>query len=287
MLISEENFQQFLKMAGKESNKQAKEILENGKIIIEKFQLGWNYEYIYVYAKVTEGIFNRQVAVNFSIDMQNQNIDTYHCQCNYYSARICPHTLACILKFCEDSRYEKQALAAIKKKKKEDEQEKFHNFISNFEENTEIILGNNDIDVDYIPDGTVKIIPELKYDGYPLGLVLNFKIGEKQLYRIKDLLRFYDAYLNRENLYYGSKLSFVHCEQAFSNKAKAFLDFILKYAETIQYANNILKENKYYYTKGQISKSGIDLVGSAADDFFSIFNEDEEYAIEYNKENQF
>lgn len=285
MLISDENLQHFLKMAGKENVNEANEILKKGTVIIEKFQLGWNYEYIYVYAKVTEGKFLRQVNVNFSIDILNSNIDTYHCQCNYYTSRICPHTIACILKFCRDERYEKQAIDAIEKKKKEDEQEKFQSFINNFESNEEDNLIDNYNDVDYIPNGTIKIIPELKYDGYPLGLVLDFKIGEKQLYKIKDLTRFYDAYINRENIYYGSKLSFVHCEEAFSPKAKSFLNFILKYAETIQYANNILKESRYYYTKGQISKSGIELVGSAADDFFSIFNDEERYAIEYNKEN--
>ena len=285
MLISEENLQHFLKIAGKENTIQATEILKNGNVVIEKFQLGWNYEYIYVYAKVTEGKFSRQVNVNFSIDISNANIDTYHCQCNYYSSRICPHTIACILKFCRDERYEKQAIDAIEKKKREDEQEKFRNFINNFESNEDVLSINDYSEIDYIPNGTIKIIPELKYDGYPLGLVLDFKIGEKQLYRIKDLTRFYDAYMNRENIYYGSKLSFVHCEEAFSPKAKAFLDFILKYAETIQYANNILKGSRYYYTKGQISKSGIELVGSAADDFFRIFNDDETYVIEYNKEN--
>ncbi len=284
MLISEKNLNHFLNMAGKDTKRQAKKILESGKIVIEKFQLGWNYEYVYVYASVTEGKSLRQVNVHFSIDISNADIDSYHCQCNYYSAHICPHTLACILKFCQDERYEEQTLEAIKRKKKEDEQEKFHNFMSNFEEPIEIDSDREYNDIDYIPSGTVKIIPELKYDGYPLGLVLNFKIGEKQLYKIKDLTRFYDAYINRENLYYGSKLSFVHCEEAFSSKAKAFLNFILKYAETIQYANNILKGNRYYYSKGQLSKSGIELVGSAADDFFEIFNAEEEYAIEYNKE---
>lgn len=284
MLINEENLQHFFKMAGKETIRQANDILKTGNVVIEKFQLGWNYEYIYVYAKVTEGISSRQVNVNFSIDIVNANIDTYHCQCNYYSSHICPHTLACILKFSRDERYEKQAIEAIEKKKKEDEQEKFHNFINSFEDNEESISIDEYSEIDYIPNGTIKIIPELKYDGYPLGLVLDFKIGDRQLYKIKDLTKFYDAYINRENLYYGSKLSFIHCEEAFSPKAKAFLDFILKYAETIQYANNILKGSRYYYTKGQISKSGIELVGSAADDFFKIFNDEEPYAIEYNKE---
>ena len=168
--------------------------------------------------------------------------------------------------------------------KKEEEQEQFNNFINNFEGSEEETSIEDNNETVYIPNQSVKIIPELKYDGYPLGLVLDFKIGEKQLYKIKDLTKFYDAYINRKSLYYGSKLSFVHCEEAFSQKAKVFLDFILKYSETIQYANNVLKQSRYYYSKGQIAKSRLELSGSAADDFFKIFNDEEEYAIEYNKE---
>ena len=156
--------------------------------------------------------------------------------------------------------------------------------MNEFSDENEVLMEKEKDEYEYIPDGTVKIIPELKYDGYPLGLIINFKIGEKTFYKIKDITRFYDAYTNRETLYHGAKLSFVHCEEAFSSKAKPFLRFILKYAETIDYANNMLKNNKYYYGNGQISKSNIELTGSAADDFFDIFNDSEEYAIEYNKE---
>lgn len=284
MLISEENLQYFLKRAGKEINKKANDILKKDSVVIEKFQIGWNYEYIYVYAKIVERNTYRNINVNFSIDISKRDIDTYHCQCNYYSSHICEHTLACILKFCQDDRYEKQATEAIKQRKREEEQAEFQNFMNKFVNSEEDNWIEEYSELDYIPNGSIKIIPELKYDGYPLGLVLEFKIGENQLYKIKDLTKFYDVYINRESLYYGSKLSFVHCEEAFSSKAKVFLDFILKYAETIQYANNVLKQSRYYYSKGQIAKSRIELSGSAADDFFKIFNDEEEYAIEYNKE---
>ena len=282
MLISKENLQHFIERAGTEVYKQANQILKNDKIVIEKFQLGWECQYIYVYAKVVDGY--RKLNVNFTIDVEEQNIEIYHCQCNYYSAKICAHTLACILLFCKDERYEKQALQAINEKQKEDELEKFSHFMNEFSDENEVLMEKEKDEYEYIPDGTVKIIPELKYDGYPLGLIINFKIGEKTFYKIKDITRFYDAYTNRETLYHGAKLSFVHCEEAFSSKAKPFLRFILKYAETIDYANNMLKNNKYYYGNGQISKSNIELTGSAADDFFDIFNDSEEYAIEYNKE---
>ena len=280
MLISKENLQKIIKKAGEFNYEKAKEILKNENVIIEKFQIGWEYEYIYVYAKV--GNDYNKTNINFTIDIINQDIEVYHCQCNYFFSRICPHTLACILKFCEDERYEKQTLDAIKEKQREAELERFHNFINELS-NESTYSEINQEEYEYLPNGAIKIIPELKYDGYPLGLKLGFKIGEKQLYKMKDITKFYNAYINRETLYYGSKLSFVHSEEAFSNKAKPFLRFILKYAETIDYANSMLKNNRYYYSNIHIPKATIELTGSSADDFFDIFNEGEEYAIEYNK----
>ena len=127
MLISNENIQEFINKAGSVNYYKAKEILKNNYVNIEKFQIGWEYEYIYVYAKVNND--NKNITVNFTIDILSKNIETYHCQCNYYSSRICPHTLACILKFCEDERYEKQAIDAINQKQRESELLKFQNFI--------------------------------------------------------------------------------------------------------------------------------------------------------------
>ena len=160
MLIKEENIQKLLKKAGKDTNKKANDILKNDNIVIEKFQLGWNYEYIYVYARVIERRTYRSVNVNFTIDISNKDIDTYHCQCNYYSSHICAHTLACILEFCQDDRYEKQTIEAIKRLKKEEEQEQFNNFINNFEGSEEETSIEDNNETVYIPNQSVKIIPD-------------------------------------------------------------------------------------------------------------------------------
>ena len=86
MLIKEQNLQDLIQRAGKDTNKKANDILKNDNVVIEKFQIGWNYEYIYVYARVIERHTYRSVNVNFSIDILNADIDSYHCQCNYYSS---------------------------------------------------------------------------------------------------------------------------------------------------------------------------------------------------------
>jgi hypothetical protein len=284
MLISENHFKDIIRRAGRKSEREAKKILENDIVIIEKFQIGWDYEYIYVYARIEKKIGFKKINVNFTINLETKEIEIYHCQCNYYSSVICEHTLACIMKFCMDDTYEQQILKTVEEKKIQDEMQKFQNFMNNICEEKYTQNQENEETEYYELNGTIKIIPELKYDGYPLGLKLSFKIGERQLYKIKDLTRFYNAYINKENLYYGSKLCFVHNDEAFSEKAKPFLNFILKYSETIDYTNNMLKNSRHYYSGTQISKTNIELSGSAADDFFSIFNDEQEYAIEYNKE---
>ena len=74
---------------------------------------------------------------------------------------------------------------------------------------------------------------------------------------------FYTRFLRKENYKYGNKLEFVHTKEAFVPECKGLLEYILKYAEIIKYANE--SSNGYeYYTKrlGEdcilISNTGID-----------------------------
>ena len=60
-----------------------------------------------------------------------------------------------------------------------------------------------------------------------------FKIGEKRLYKIKELSEFYDRIMNKTYYKYGDKLQFIHTKEAFSEESQKLLEFILKYAEII------------------------------------------------------
>ena len=62
----------------------------------------------------------------------------------------------------------------------------------------------------------VQIIPKIFYNEFTKQLKIEFKIGDKQLYKIKNLPEFYEKMLNKETYKYGNKLNLLHQEESFS-----------------------------------------------------------------------
>ena len=107
------------------------------------------------------------------------------------------------------------------------------------------------------------IEPTLIYDTYHKTLKAEFKIGNSQLYKIKNLPDFFEKMLNNEEYKYGSKLQLVHTEKAFKKEYIPILNFILKYAEIIKYSNETVGTySKYMRTMSNefitISNTGLD-----------------------------
>ena len=69
------------------------------------------------------------------------------------------------------------------------------------------------------------------------------------MYKLKSLTDFYDRMLNEENYKYGSKLEFIHTKEAFEEDYQKLLEFILKQAEIIRFANSDANSNYRYYGK--------------------------------------
>ena len=110
---------------------------------------------------------------------------------------------------------------------------------------------------------SVKIEPTLIYHSFYKSLKIEFKIGNKQFYKLKKLPEFYDRMLKNENYKYGSKLEFIHNEKAFEEESIPLLHYILKYAEIIKYANETTGSYGHYGVTMQddfitISNSGLD-----------------------------
>ena len=109
----------------------------------------------------------------------------------------------------------------------------------------------------------LKIEPKIIYDTFNKTLKAEFKIGDSQLYRIKSLPEFFERMLNNEQYKYGSNLEFVHCKNVFREEDQILLNFILKYAEIIKYANETVGSyGKYMRTMSNeyitISNTGLD-----------------------------
>lgn len=109
----------------------------------------------------------------------------------------------------------------------------------------------------------LRIEPIIIYDTFNKTLKAEFKIGNNQFYKIKNLPEFFERMLNNENYKYGSKLEFVHCKNVFKDEDQALLNFVLKYAEIIKYANETVGSyGKYMRTMSNeyitISNTGLD-----------------------------
>ena len=119
-------------------------------------------------------------------------------------------------------------------------------------------------------DENIHIEPTFFYDKFHRSLKVEFKIGTVQLYKLKNLVEFYEKMVNGEIYKYGSKLEFKHEKSSFETESLDLLDFILKYAEIIKYTNEA--NNIYSNYAKKLNEGNITLSKSALDELFGILN---------------
>lgn len=115
----------------------------------------------------------------------------------------------------------------------------------------------------------IQLEPKIIYDKLTNTMKIEFKIGNKKMYKIKDLSQFYTSMTNQELYRYGDKLQFVHTKEMFTEDSQKLLDFILKYAELIKYANSNSNSNYRYYGKA-LNESSIAVGNTGIDELFEI-----------------
>lgn len=120
--------------------------------------------------------------------------------------------------------------------------------------------------------GTIKIEPKVFFDKFSGDMKIEFKIGRSKMYKIKNLAQFYTLMLNNEFYRYGEKLQFIHTEDAFEEESKKILEFIMKYAEIIKYANSNSNSNYKYYGK-VLNEASIIASNTAIDDLFDALKD--------------
>ncbi len=135
--------------------------------------------------------------------------------------------------------------------------------------NEEVQEINNEEDIVLKNKGTIKLEPKIMYDKFSGDMKIEFKIGNKKMYKIKDLSEFYTKMLEKDFHRYGEKLQFIHTREMFEEDSKPLLDFVLHYAEIIKYANSNSNNNYRYYGKA-LSETNIILGNSGIDDLFEI-----------------
>ena len=208
------------------------------------------------------------------IAIHNGEIEDVTCTCqDYYNHYgICKHTLATIMLFADNKKYderygEKNLKNKIPKSSNDTQHRNFKQMVNTFyNEEIEEINGEEQ---ELKNKGTINIEPQIMYDRFLGDIKVEFKIGNKRMYKIKNLAEFYTRMLDKEFYRYGEKLQFIHTKEMFSEESQKILEFLLKYAEVIKYANSNSNSNFRYYGKA-LSETSVLIGNSGLDDLFEI-----------------
>lgn len=214
------------------------------------------------------------------IKVQNNELEDLKCTCPDYQKNYaaCKHIVAAMVEFDNNPEYiriftgvqanenvESNSLPNVNKKSSKDYklfQQLVNEFYYDHSQNSENNITNS-------KNKNIKILPKLIIDKYNSNLKLEFKIGEQQLYKLKSLPEFYEHMLNCENYKYGLKLEFVHDRKFFNEDSIPVLNYIMKYAEIIKYANQAADDYGYYGR--HLSDGYITVSNSGFDELFEIF----------------
>lgn len=96
---------------------------------------------------------------------------------------------------------------------------------------------------------------------------LDFKVGSRQLYVVKNVDDFIDSIKQQKYVKYGKNLGFVHTQSAFSKEALSLVEFLMNID-----LENIRKNNYSYYSYyGALTKRDVILGRSMTDQFMEMY----------------
>ena len=289
MLVNHEILEDLYKDAGEGRKKRAIEYQKQERVRIKNvdYEDSMNFS-------LSANVIGNEIYKTY-ISIKNGMVEDVTCTCeDYYNHYgICKHTLATVLEFINNPQYIEQYVE--KDSKNEEKLDNNHNIFNttklepqayrNFKQIVnsfyqEEVEGIADEEDEIKQKGTIKIEPIIYYEKFSGDIKVEFKIGNKKMYKIKNLADFYTRMLNKENYKYGQKLEFVHTRDAFAEESKPLLDFILKYAEIIKYANSNSNSNFRYYGKA-LNETNILVGNTGIDDLFEVLKGKE---VEFNKD---
>ena len=259
MIVRDELLEELKQTAGYARCEKAKQFVEAGKVIITKTAYE-NRDNFSIHAKVK----GNQADYQTYIEVKNGEIEYLSCTCPDYESTYgtCKHILATVLEFNSNVGYIRKNENKSQLIKNNEKYRIYRQMINSFysEEQKEINKK--------LPENEkVRLESKLIYKEDIKSFRLEVKIGNKQMYKIKDLPTFYTRMINNEIYKYGSKLEFAHIRENFENSSLPLLDYILKYAEIIKYTN---EAEERYYTHA-LDRAYIAVSNSGLDELFNIY----------------
>ena len=207
------------------------------------------------------------------IDIKNGEIQAIECDCpDYYNTYgVCKHSLATILMFNEVGLEYLNNKVQNENKIMQKNSNKYNSFkqIVKTLYNEELDEIDSNLDVELKNKGTIKIEPKIIYDKFTREMKIEFKIGNKRMYKLKNLAEFYKSMTNKEFFRYGDRLEFIHTKEMFENESQELLEFLMKYSEIIAFTNSNANSNYRYYGKA-LDESSIIVGNTAIDELFEV-----------------
>ena len=262
MLVSQKVLENLCQDAGEKRTQKARAYKACGRVEIVNVEYKDNENFQISSIVVGQEPYKTYVSVR---EGEVEDI-TCNCQDYYNHYGVCKHTLASIMAFSEESHN--------RPKEEKNSNHRVNNY-RNFKQIVNTFYNEEIEEIDAKEEstlknkGTIRLEPKMIYDKFSGDMKVEFKVGAKRMYKIKDLSEFYTRMLEKEFYKYGEKLEFIHTREMFEESSKPLLDFVLRYAEVIKYANSNSNSNYRYYGKA-LSDTNILLGNSGMDELFDV-----------------
>ena len=271
MLVSKGIIEEIYRNADEEIIKKADTFIKDDlvKIIKATYENSENFE---LHAKVKEELETHDIFIK----IQKNKIAKVECSCDEDKSerKICSHAIATVNRF--DNSKEYANIFGLDTEEKQDtrlydkanQYKTFNQIISSFyedlKEKEDKIKNNKKTSANLIGIGA-KVI----YNSADKEMSVEFKISDgKNYYKLKNLIEFYDNFLDGGVFKYGSKIEFMHTKEMIKPNDLKMLNFILKYSEIMKYTNESLGQQRYY---GKVMKEGeITISNTCLDELFDV-----------------
>lgn len=268
MLINPNEINKILSISGTKVTARGKKYFEQSRVKVANFNM--TDEENYISKSYVEGTYIYDVQIS-----KEKSKLTYSCNCPASSSRTtpCKHIIATMFNmYINEDEY-------LFFKKENNNAINTNKLYNNYTQKIDLKINNNSI-VNYYENlemyeiskgDSVNLIPVLEIVPLDNKFNLSFQIGKEKMYKLKDLLKFYECMIQKEKYKYGKDLEFIHDLKNFNPNSQEIVKFVVK---RMNEYDEYSKLGSYYFNVSNRYKGIIRLSYGALDDFFSIYNKE-------------